>query len=205
MKVALTGLFAASLIVVTSAADAGSILDTVIANARSHFDDCQINRNGVSCKKQRVWVRKPSGAGQYETSSAKSTVVIESGNSSIPNTTRSLGPVGQWIVDDGDRRVQIKQCGKSLCGIISYASPGAIDRNNPDPEQRNRPLVSVPVLMGMTQTEANRWEGQIYNTRDGRTYSGKISLRSANLLVVEGNAPHALLLQTWIKDDEDTQ
>jgi uncharacterized protein (DUF2147 family) len=78
-----------------------------------------------------------------------------------------------------------------------------VDRFNPDPDQRNRTIINLPVLIEMTQTESNRWEGQIYNTRDGRTYFGKISLRNANLLEVEGNAPHALLVQTWIKDTDE--
>jgi len=197
MKVAITGLFAASLILITITANAASIVDTVIATARSHLNvhDCELGRGGVSCKKRRASAKAP-----YETSSAKSTVLNES---SVANTARPASPIGQWIVDDGDRRVQIMSCGKSLCGVISAAKPDAVDRFNPDPDQRGRTIVNLPVLIEMTQTETNRWEGEIYNTRDGRTYSGKISLRSSNLLEVEGNAPHALLLQTWIKDTDD--
>jgi uncharacterized protein (DUF2147 family) len=105
--------------------------------------------------------------------------------------------------DGDDRRVQIMPCGKSLCGVISAAKPDTVDRFNPDPDQRGRTVVNLPVLIEMTQTETNRWEGQIYNTRDGRIYFGKISLRGANLLEVEGNAPHALLVQTWIKDTDE--
>jgi uncharacterized protein (DUF2147 family) len=196
MKVALTGLFAAGLTLMTGAADAASIVDTAIASARSQLNlrDCQLGRGGTSCKQHRGSARPP-----YETSSAKPTVLDES--SSV--AARSASPVGQWIVDDGDRRVQIIRCGKSLCGVISAAKPGAVDRFNPDPNRRGRTIVNLPVLIDMMQTEPNRWEGEIYNTRDGRTYAGRISLRNANLLEVEGNAPHALLLQTWIKDTGD--
>jgi uncharacterized protein (DUF2147 family) len=195
MKVMITGLFAASLTSMICAANAGSIVDSVIAGARSQLSlhDCQLSRGGVSCKRHRASAKEP-----YEVSSAKSTALNETSG-----VARSASPVGQWIVDDGDRRVQIMQCGKSLCGVISAAKPDVVDRYNPDPDQRNRTIVNLPVLIEMTQTDANRWDGQIYNTRDGRTYTGKISLRSANLLEVEGSAPHALLLQTWIKDTDD--
>jgi uncharacterized protein (DUF2147 family) len=181
----------------TGAAHTASIVDTVIAGARSRLNlgDCQLARAGAFCKKQRTLVKEP-----YETSSSRSTLVNES---SVANAARSGSPVGRWIVDDGDRRVQIIPCGKSLCGIISVAKPDAVDRFNPDPDLRNRTIINLPVLIEMTQTESNRWEGQIYNTRDGRTYFGKTSLRSANLLEVEGNAPHALLVQTWIKDTDE--
>jgi uncharacterized protein (DUF2147 family) len=197
MKVAISGLFAASLTLMTGPAHAASIVNAVITNARSQWSqhDCQLGRGGVSCRKHHVWAREP-----YESSSAKSAVVNES---SAANAARSASPIGRWIVDDEDRRVQIAPCGKSLCGVISAAKPDAVDRFNPDPDQRSRTIVNLPVLIDMTQTESNRWEGQIYNTKDGRTYFGKISLRGANLLEVEGNAPHALLVQTWIKDTGD--
>ena len=197
MKVAISGLFAASLILMAGAAYAASIVDAVIAGARSQWSqhDCQVGRGGVSCKKHRFSPKEP-----YETASAKSTVVNEG---SVANAARSASPVGQWIVDDNDRRVQIMPCGKSLCGIISVAKPDAVDRFNPDRDQRGRAIVNLPVLIEMTQTKINRWEGQIYNIRDGRTYFGRISLRGVNLLEVEGNAPHALLVQTWIKDTDD--
>jgi uncharacterized protein (DUF2147 family) len=197
MKVAVSGLFAASLILLTGAAYPASTVGTVVASARSqwHQHDCQLGRGGVSCKKHRAGAKEP-----YETSSARSTQVTES---SVVNTARSASPVGQWIVDDDDRRVQIVRCGKSLCGVISAAKPDTVDRFNPDPDRRGRTVVNLPVLIEMTQTETNRWEGQIYNTRDGRTYFGRISLRGNNLLEVEGNAPHALLVQTWIKETND--
>jgi uncharacterized protein (DUF2147 family) len=202
MKVMISGLVATSLILMTGAAKAGSIMDSVIANARSqlNFDECQFSLSFTSCKKHRTWARRPVGATLYETSSAKSNMLNEGPS---VDASRSGSPVGQWKVDDSDRRVQIMPCGKSLCGHISSATLESVDSNNPDPAQRNRAIVNLPVLINMVQKEANRWEGQIYNTRDGRTYSGKISLRSANLLQVEGSAPHALLLQNWVKDADD--
>jgi uncharacterized protein (DUF2147 family) len=198
MKVPLIGIFAAGLTLMTGVANAASIVDTAIASARSQLNarDCRLGRGGASCKQHRGSARPA-----YEMSSAKPTALDE--NSSAANAARSSSPVGQWIVDDGDRRVQIMRCGKSLCGVISAAKPGAVDRFNPDPNRRGRTIVNLPVLIEMMQTEPNRWEGEIYNTRDGRTYAGRISLRNANLLEVEGNAPHALLLQTWIKDTGD--
>jgi uncharacterized protein (DUF2147 family) len=194
MKVTISGVFAASLTLMTGAANAASIVDTVIASARSQWyqHNCQLGQNGISCQKHRTSAKAP-----YETASAKSTVVNESYNAAPPSS-----PVGQWIVEDGDRRVQIMRCGKSLCGVISAAKPDSLDSANPDPDQRHRTIVNLPVLIEMRQIDNNRWEGNIYNTKDGRTYFGNISLRGTNLLEVEGNAPHALLMQTWIKDTD---
>jgi uncharacterized protein (DUF2147 family) len=89
--------------------------------------------------------------------------------------------------------------------VISAARPDAVDSFNPDPDQRQRTVINLPVLIDMAPTDSNRWEGHIYNPKDGRTYFGKISLRSANLLEVEGNAPRALLMQTWVKDNDEVR
>jgi uncharacterized protein (DUF2147 family) len=197
MKVAIAGLFAAGLALTTGPTNAASLVDTVIGSARAQWNlhECQFSHGSVSCKKSGTSAKEA-----YKTSSAKSTPLNDS---SVANTPRSANPVGQWIVDDGDRRVQIMQCGKWLCGVISAAKPDAVDCFNPDPDRRNRTIVNLPVLIEMMQTENNHWEGHIYNVKDGRTYFGKISLRSGNVLEVEGTAPHALLLQSWIKDTDD--
>jgi uncharacterized protein (DUF2147 family) len=199
MKVVSASLFAAGLTLTTGTSNAASIVDTVIANVRYQWNlhECRINRGGVSCNNRN----RTSAKAPYEAASAKSNAVNV--NSSVTSPTRSASPVGQWIVDDSDRRVQIMQCGKTLCGVISATKYDLVDSNNPDPEQRNRTIVNLPVLIEMTQTQTNRWKGHIYNTKDGRTYTGEISLRNANVLEVEGNAPHALLMQTWIKETDD--
>jgi hypothetical protein len=44
----------------------------------------------------------------------------------------------------------------------------------------------MPVLLGMVQTKVNQWEGQIYNSQDGHTYSANIKLETADILRVQG-------------------
>jgi hypothetical protein len=44
----------------------------------------------------------------------------------------------------------------------------------------------MPVLLGMRQSNDNKWEGEIYNAQNGRTYNASISLRDENTLKVEG-------------------
>jgi uncharacterized protein (DUF2147 family) len=190
VKLAISTVFATSLTLMSSAANSASIADFVLA-VRSQLNPHHCG-DVSSCKKHRAATKKP-----YETASARSTMVNEN---SLPSAAQPGSPIGRWIVDDDDRRVQIMPCGKSLCGVIIAAKPDAVDRFNPDPDRRGRTIVNLPVLIKMRQTETNRWEGQIYNTKDGRTYFGTISLRRGNLLEVEGNAPQALLVQTWIKD-----
>jgi uncharacterized protein (DUF2147 family) len=96
-------------------------------------------------------------------------------------------PTGDWITAKGYAHIRIVDCGGKWWGVVSSeARPGGIDNKNPDRSLRGRPTLGMPILLGMAQTKANRWEGQIYNSQDGNTYSASISLRDPNTLQVEG-------------------
>jgi uncharacterized protein (DUF2147 family) len=97
------------------------------------------------------------------------------------------GPTGEWLVADGYAQIRIEDCGGRMWGIVSSEQrPGGIDRNNPDPAKRARPTLGMPVILGMQPAEPNRWEGEIYNSENGKTYSGRIILTSPDVLRVEG-------------------
>ncbi len=96
-------------------------------------------------------------------------------------------PTGEWAVANGHAHVRIENCGAALWGAISWEEkPGGRDTENPDPDKRNRPTLGMPILLNMAQTEANRWEGDVYNAENGRTYSASISLVDPNTLHIEG-------------------
>ena len=95
-------------------------------------------------------------------------------------------PIGEWIPKGGEGRVQIRSCGPALCGYASGANPNDTDRHNPDASKRNRPMNGMLVLIDMKPAKNDHWEGQVYNPMNGRTYSSNISLKSANVLRVEG-------------------
>jgi uncharacterized protein (DUF2147 family) len=95
-------------------------------------------------------------------------------------------PIGECIPKGGEGRVQIRSCGQALCGYASGANPNDTDRHNPDASKRNRPMNGMPVLIDMKPAKNDHWEGQAYNPTDGRTYSSNISLKSADVLRIEG-------------------
>jgi uncharacterized protein (DUF2147 family) len=99
----------------------------------------------------------------------------------------AAGPVGEWLVEGGEARIRIDECAKNLCGIVSAASNAdETDRKNPKPELRNRPIIGMPVLLDMRPAGPNRWEGRIYNAKNGQTYDANISLVDSQSLRVEG-------------------
>ena len=112
-------------------------------------------------------------------------------------------PAGNWLVKDQTAIIRIAPCADALCGTIAWTSQPGLDENNPDPTKRDRPIVGTQILLGMKPvggggtggtggasgtggTGGNRWDGEIYNPENGKTYSGHIILLSPDLLRVEG-------------------
>jgi uncharacterized protein (DUF2147 family) len=103
-----------------------------------------------------------------------------------PAASDPKSPIGEWITEDGKGHVRIHPCGQALCGVISSADPKDTDRHNPDAGKRNRPLLGTPVLIDMKPANEKRWEGQIYNAQNGKTYGSNIALKNPDVLRVEG-------------------
>jgi uncharacterized protein (DUF2147 family) len=103
-----------------------------------------------------------------------------------PVAAAPADPAGEWLVEKGHARIRIVNCDNALWGVVAWERRHDTDRNNPDPRLRSRPTLGMPVLLGMKPVERNRWEGQIYNAQDGRTYQANISLRNPNVLQVRG-------------------
>lgn len=98
-------------------------------------------------------------------------------------------PIGEWQVEEKVATIKIVDCDGHLWGVVaSEARPGGTDSKNPDKAKRGRPTLGMPVLLDMTKSteEKDRWDGKIYNAKDGEIYKASITLKSPNSLRVEG-------------------
>src|SRR5579864_8708456 len=99
----------------------------------------------------------------------------------------ALDPTGEWQTEKGDAHIRIVDCGGKLWGVVSWAKITGFDIHNPDPSMRSRPTLGMPVLLNMKPgDDAGRWEGEVYNAKNGRTYDASIEIQSADKLHVEG-------------------
>jgi len=102
-------------------------------------------------------------------------------------------PKGLWRGSDGGM-TRISACGAALCGYLASVSPAIdpstgrpwTDKNNADPNRRDRPLVGTPVLIGMRPNGSGKWSGHLYYYVDGRTYSGHLIEQGPGNIRVEG-------------------
>jgi uncharacterized protein (DUF2147 family) len=95
-------------------------------------------------------------------------------------------PTGEWLVAKRVARIKIVNCDNRLWGVVAWETHPGVDSNNPDPVKRTRPTLGMPILLGMEQTEPNKWKGEIYNGEDGKKYSSSITLLNPDLLKVQG-------------------
>jgi uncharacterized protein (DUF2147 family) len=98
--------------------------------------------------------------------------------------SRAEEPYGTWAMSSGKVIVKVSDCGGSLCGVIvglkepisKIDGKPKVDRENPDPAKRKRPVIGLSILIGMKPDGNNKWSGAIYNPDDGKTYSASVRL-----------------------------
>ncbi len=103
-------------------------------------------------------------------------------------------PVGLWLTEKGDARIQVSQCGSALCGRVAWLREAIdpatgrqqTDSKNPNPSLASRPMIGVQLFIGMQPSGRGRWAGRIYNADDGSMYESKIAWMGPTTLRVEG-------------------
>jgi uncharacterized protein (DUF2147 family) len=118
-------------------------------------------------------------------------------------------PAGTWLTQTGGSRIRVADCGGALCGTIIWlkepndpdTGKPKTDKNNSDEAKRSRPLLGVQIVLGMKPSGADKWNGQVYNAEDGKTYSGNLTYSGGTSLQLQGCALGGLVCkaQTWTK------
>ena len=117
---------------------------------------------------------------------------------------QSSGVMGTWLTQSGAAQVKITPCADpkagAICGTIvalnnpkgpdgkPVAPDAATDYHNPDPAQRSRKVIGMPLIWGFKAgAEPNTFEdGKIYNGENGKIYSANISLQPDGKLRLRG-------------------
>jgi len=112
---------------------------------------------------------------------------------------------------DGNAQVEIyEQDGKYFGKIVWLEKPvypeddeegmagkEKVDRENPDPSLRSRPIKGLEIVFDFQYAGKNKWKkGKIYAPDDGKTYKAKLSLEEDGVLNVRGFVGISLLGRT---------
>jgi uncharacterized protein (DUF2147 family) len=119
-------------------------------------------------------------------------------------------PSGLWLTKDRDAKVQVADCRGALCGTVVWLKDPidpatgnpVTDKHNVDRALRSRPLIGVRIVLDMKPSgTADKWAGHIYNSDDGKTYRGSITLQNPTALKVEGCVMAFCEAELWTRTE----
>jgi uncharacterized protein (DUF2147 family) len=109
---------------------------------------------------------------------------------------------GVWEHPDNGSHIKIAKCGGGLCAtIVSVKDNSRVDDKNPDPKLRKRPIKGITIMSGGKKTGKATWSGKLYNTQDGQTYNGTVTVVDKNHLKLQGCVLGGIICQgpTWTR------
>ena len=120
--------------------------------------------------------------------------------------------LGYWNTAGNSSKLEIFPCGEKLCGKVVWmknshyvnANDGPvgtpkIDRKNPDPSLRQRPIIGLQVIEGLSAMADNWWEhGKCYDPESGNTYRCKMHMTSPEHLEMRGYVGIPLFGRTYV-------
>jgi uncharacterized protein (DUF2147 family) len=132
--------------------------------------------------------------------------ILVAANSATP--AQAADALGTWYTGDKESQVRIVNCGGALCGTLTWLKepndPATgrpkTDKHNADASKQSRPLLGVPIVLGMKPSGPSQWSGEVYNASDGKTYSGSFTLTGPNTADLKGCVLSVLCKsQTWTR------
>jgi uncharacterized protein (DUF2147 family) len=121
--------------------------------------------------------------------------------------------LGVWNNQEKDAEIEIFKCGEKLCGRVVWLKepnypagskdgiPGTpkLDHNNPDPESRKTPIIGLQIVHDFVFAADAVWNGgMVYDPKNGKKYSGKMTLVSQHQLNLRGFVGISLLGRTVV-------
>lgn len=111
---------------------------------------------------------------------------------------------GTWYNEEKTSRIQFYKQGDKIFGKVVWlkepndkSGKPRTDVENPDAKLKGRPLMGLVFLKNFKQIDAKTWEdGEIYDPKNGKTYSCKMTLASAKQLDVRGYIGISLIGRT---------
>ena len=118
--------------------------------------------------------------------------------------------VGVWKTGEGNAMVRIYKNGEKYQGkIVWLKEPNdpetgkpKQDKNHPEEATRTRPVLGMINIWGFSYKETNLWDdGNIYDPKNGSTYSCTIKMINPNTLEVRGYIGVSIIgrTDTWTR------
>lgn len=114
-----------------------------------------------------------------------------------PTGAPALSPIGVWLNEEKDGRIEVYAQGDRLFGRVVWVHPDQaldpktgkpqLDVENPNPALRSQPVLGLVIMRDFTLKAPGQWEGgSIYDPNDGKTYSCLMRMRTPDVLDIRG-------------------
>lgn len=120
--------------------------------------------------------------------------------------------MGVWYNTEKSAKIEVYKCGERYCGKIIWLKEPTneegkpkLDKENPKESLQNRPLMGMNLLSDFEYAGDNEWEdGEIYDPKNGKTYSCILNLEDNGELEVRGYVGFSLMGRTvvWTRAEE---
>jgi uncharacterized protein (DUF2147 family) len=109
--------------------------------------------------------------------------------------------LGVWLNQEKDAKIDVFKCANKYCGKIVYlnepnypkgskdgvSGTPKLDHNNSNPAKRKAPVIGLQIVHDFSCAGDNTWtDGKVYDPKNGKTYSGKMTLVSPSQLNLRG-------------------
>jgi uncharacterized protein (DUF2147 family) len=99
-------------------------------------------------------------------------------------------PYGNWTRPSTGTQVSFYNCGGKLCAKIAAVK-----------DQARKATIGTVIMKGAAKSSDNTWKGDLLDVDSGKTYSGVVSLESANALNLKGCVAAVFCSgETWVKN-----
>ena len=95
--------------------------------------------------------------------------------------------IGTWEGHrNGRHHPNLRRPGGIRIKVVTPSKDRTVDTNNPDPALKGRPMAGAVIMSGAAKDGADRWKGDVYNSEDGKTYGGYVTVKSKDEVKLEG-------------------
>jgi uncharacterized protein (DUF2147 family) len=115
--------------------------------------------------------------------------------------------IGNWLTQDKGAKVEIYKSNNQYFGKIIWLKDAVnsktgkpwLDDQNPDASKRTLPLIDSMILWNFNYSNNQYVGGNVYDSRNGKIYSGKLWLTANNTLKMRGYWGVFYNTETWKK------
>ena len=100
----------------------------------------------------------------------------------------AFDPYGVWFREESGTKFDFYNCDSKLCARV-------IDVSKTD----DRKVIGTVILRNAAKTGPNEWSGDLYNSKDGKIYSGTITVNSLTDLSLKGCLMIFCQTEKWVK------